>query len=235
MYSMRTTPRVHHTQARQVGIAERRKPDPRGRPGYLRVDTVPSRVVPHQRHRHGHPMAGGGLRRDHLREAPDSRVGSDAPSVPVFETGAPLSFHRRRNPSVVRSGNRNHHETRNRIGLPPAGEFRRRPPKRIADRYVQKSVCRGSVCVAALPIPSATLRFALASRGMAQSESAAMMTPGKLRFGASCRISEAVESLCRKPRRRSILRRSAMFCARFVDDGTGPYRGGGARVRRLQT
>ena len=32
--------RVHHTQARQVGIAERRKPDPRGRPGYLRVDTV---------------------------------------------------------------------------------------------------------------------------------------------------------------------------------------------------
>ena len=32
--------RVQHTQARQVGIAERRKPDPRGRPGYLRVDTV---------------------------------------------------------------------------------------------------------------------------------------------------------------------------------------------------
>jgi hypothetical protein len=32
--------RVHHTQARQVSIGERRKPDPRGRPGYLRVDTV---------------------------------------------------------------------------------------------------------------------------------------------------------------------------------------------------
>jgi hypothetical protein len=32
--------RVQHTQARQVSIAERRKPDPRGRPGYLRVDTV---------------------------------------------------------------------------------------------------------------------------------------------------------------------------------------------------
>ena len=31
---------MHHTQARQVGIGERRKPDPRGRPGYLRVDTV---------------------------------------------------------------------------------------------------------------------------------------------------------------------------------------------------
>jgi hypothetical protein len=32
--------KVHHTQVRQGSIAERRKPDPRGRPGYLRVDTV---------------------------------------------------------------------------------------------------------------------------------------------------------------------------------------------------
>ena len=32
--------RAQHTQARQAGIAERRKPDPRGRPGYLLVDTV---------------------------------------------------------------------------------------------------------------------------------------------------------------------------------------------------
>jgi len=31
---------VTRTQARQVAIGERRKPDPRGRPGYLRVDTV---------------------------------------------------------------------------------------------------------------------------------------------------------------------------------------------------
>lgn len=31
---------VHRTQARQVSIAERRKPDPQGRPGFLRVDTV---------------------------------------------------------------------------------------------------------------------------------------------------------------------------------------------------
>ena len=31
---------MHHTRARQVPIAERRKPDPRGQPGYLRVDTV---------------------------------------------------------------------------------------------------------------------------------------------------------------------------------------------------
>ncbi len=32
--------RVGHTQARQVSLAERRRPDPQGRPGYIRVDTV---------------------------------------------------------------------------------------------------------------------------------------------------------------------------------------------------
>lgn len=32
--------RVRHTQARQVSIGERRQPSPKGRPGYLRVDTV---------------------------------------------------------------------------------------------------------------------------------------------------------------------------------------------------
>jgi hypothetical protein len=32
--------RVQHTQSREIAIGERRKPDPRGRPGYLRVDTV---------------------------------------------------------------------------------------------------------------------------------------------------------------------------------------------------
>lgn len=31
---------VQHTQARKVSIGERRLPDPKGRPGYLRVDTV---------------------------------------------------------------------------------------------------------------------------------------------------------------------------------------------------
>ncbi len=39
--------RVRRTQSTQVAIAERRKPDPRGRPGYLRVDTV------HQGHHDG--------------------------------------------------------------------------------------------------------------------------------------------------------------------------------------
>ena len=41
--------RVHHTQARSVSIGERRPPDPKGRPGYLRVDTV------HQGHHDGKP------------------------------------------------------------------------------------------------------------------------------------------------------------------------------------
>jgi hypothetical protein len=31
---------VQHTRARQVSIGERRRPEPKGRPGYLRVDTV---------------------------------------------------------------------------------------------------------------------------------------------------------------------------------------------------
>lgn len=41
--------KVEHTRASQVAIGERRKPDPRGEPGFLRVDTV------HQGHRDGQP------------------------------------------------------------------------------------------------------------------------------------------------------------------------------------
>lgn len=41
--------RVKHTQARQVAIGERRQPNPQGKPGYLRVDTV------HQGHHDGKP------------------------------------------------------------------------------------------------------------------------------------------------------------------------------------
>jgi hypothetical protein len=41
--------RVEHTKARQIAIGERRKPDPRGRPGYIRVDTV------HQGQKDGKP------------------------------------------------------------------------------------------------------------------------------------------------------------------------------------
>jgi hypothetical protein len=41
--------RVQHTQARQTAIGERRKPDPKGRPGYIRIDTV------HQGQKDGKP------------------------------------------------------------------------------------------------------------------------------------------------------------------------------------
>jgi transposase InsO family protein len=41
--------KVEHTRARQVAIGERRKPDAKGEPGFLRVDTV------HQGHRDGQP------------------------------------------------------------------------------------------------------------------------------------------------------------------------------------
>ena len=41
--------KVEHTKATKVNIGERRKPQPLGRPGYLRVDTV------HQGHLDGHP------------------------------------------------------------------------------------------------------------------------------------------------------------------------------------
>jgi hypothetical protein len=41
--------RVEHTRARQIAIGERRKPDPKGRPGYIRVDTV------HQGQKDGKP------------------------------------------------------------------------------------------------------------------------------------------------------------------------------------
>jgi hypothetical protein len=41
--------RVHHTQSRQIAIGERRKPDPKGKPGFLRVDTV------HQGQKDGKP------------------------------------------------------------------------------------------------------------------------------------------------------------------------------------
>jgi len=41
--------RVEQTKSRQIDIGERRKPDPKGKPGFLRVDTV------HQGHKDGKP------------------------------------------------------------------------------------------------------------------------------------------------------------------------------------
>src|SRR5438309_634376 len=47
--------------------------------------------------------------------------------------------------------------------------------------------------MAALPMPLATRRLALASRGITTRDNAAMMIPGKLRSGASCRINVAAD------------------------------------------
>jgi len=67
--------RVHmtHTQARQVSIGERRKPDPQGaarlsagRHGAPGPPRWQARGIPHQRGRYGDAMGGGGLRGDHL-------------------------------------------------------------------------------------------------------------------------------------------------------------------------
>jgi transposase InsO family protein len=56
LYNLRQSPRyrklrvkVEHTRISQVAIGERRKPDPKGEPGFIRVDTV------HQGHRDGQP------------------------------------------------------------------------------------------------------------------------------------------------------------------------------------
>jgi len=70
-----------------------------------------------------------------------------------------------------------HHQSRS--------AFNSRPPKRIAERYVQKSVCLKSALIAALSVPSATRRFALATSGMTTTETAATAMPGMLRSGFS--------------------------------------------------
>src|ERR1700722_113104 len=62
----------------------------------------------------------------------------------------------------------------------PRSAFNSRPPKRIAERYVQKSVCLESALIAALSIPSATRRFALANSGMTTTETAENTIPGML-------------------------------------------------------
>ena len=83
---------VHHTRTRSraVAIGERRRPNPCGRPGYLRVDTVHQgdtahapRAVPHQCRRYGDAMAGGGLLPDDLGSAFAARAGGHPAPVPL--------------------------------------------------------------------------------------------------------------------------------------------------------
>jgi hypothetical protein len=46
----------------------------------------------------------------------------------------------------------------------PSCALRRRPPRRIAERYVQNSACLASAFMAPLSMPSATFRLALATK-----------------------------------------------------------------------
>ena len=62
------------------------------------------------------------------------------------------------------------------------------------DRYAQKSACLESACMASLPIPAATRRFAFANMGMTITAAAAMIRPGMLGRGISCRISVEQDS-----------------------------------------
>ena len=93
---------VHHTKTRAsaVSIGERRKPDPRGQPGFVRVDTVHQGESPkgkgslsHQCCRHSDAMAGRGLLRNHLRGPFIASFRGDTASIPLPYPG--LSFRQR--------------------------------------------------------------------------------------------------------------------------------------------
>ena len=87
------------TRASAVSITERRRPEPQGQPGFLRVDTVPrglergKRGVPHQRRRHGNAMASGGLHQQDQPAVPTSGAGGHPASVCLSHFGS--SFRRR--------------------------------------------------------------------------------------------------------------------------------------------
>jgi transposase len=81
------------TKPTQVSIGERRRPEPEGRPGYLRVDTVhqgdEGRLLC-QRRRRGHAMAGGGSDRADLRGVVNARAGRNTGTVSFSDPRVPL-------------------------------------------------------------------------------------------------------------------------------------------------
>ena len=88
----------------------------------------------------------------------------------------------------------------------PSKAFSSNPPRRIADKYMQKSVCFASACIAALPSNVPTLRLARASNGITTSDTHARTMPGMLCAEASCCIKSRIDSYAmyaasaRKPR-----------------------------------
>lgn len=68
------------------------------------------------------------------------------------------------------------------------------PPSRIADRYVQNSVCLASAAIAPLRILTATFLFSRVSKGMTINDMAARMIPGTLRSVAVRLIKVEAES-----------------------------------------
>jgi hypothetical protein len=59
----------------------------------------------------------------------------------------------------------------------PTSQFDANPIRSITDRYAQKSVCRESAFIAALPSSAATPRFARDNNGMAIKEAPATAIP----------------------------------------------------------
>jgi len=65
----------------------------------------------------------------------------------------------------------------------PSAAFKLSPVSRIAEKYMQNSVCFASAAIAPLKIWRATLRFSLAGDGMTISDVAARAIPPTLGRG----------------------------------------------------
>jgi hypothetical protein len=93
------------------------------------------------------------------------------------------------------------------------------PASRMAERYVQNSVCLASACMAALPSARPTFRLARESKGITTSETQARTIPGMLCSGArrdhrSNADSWAMYAASRRKQTPTILRARLSFNSR---------------------
>ena len=147
-------------------IALQHSPD---QPGADHITNVSAKLVRSIRLIPNPPCSLGGCYRNRLRPIqwqpqPAQQVLPLIPSAPSFAMIGTIT-----NPAT---GSAHHH---------PNNAFSNKPPKRMPDRYMQKSACLESACMAPLPIPTATRRFALARTGMTITAATAITTPGMLR------------------------------------------------------